>query len=277
MGLFDFLFRRPSPVQAQISGVTTGTQPIMDHAPAETDRLAEDRARRDQSWGRWLQSLKHRYDLVPGAEAEAAYEAARARGQVEGFCALIVQPGFDAPVRAKPIDLKDSKVRAADEYFATAAQARAEETDDLALFDGVEEVAPGFATGLYLKDLLSSQRPIPPFNEVAILQVPCARSWMIPLYLHVGPPLDQSDRSLGEEIGVERHWFDRFGAELCCVGDYSWQFRVARPARTHAEAVELLREHYLYDWLEGTYDAEAIAAGAANLRVETHWSFFGSR
>jgi hypothetical protein len=99
---------------------------------------------------------------------------------------------------------------------------------------------------------------------------------MIPLHLDIRPPTDQTDRSLGEEIGVEKHWYDRSGAELCCVGERSWQFRVSRPPRTHAEAVQLLREHYLYAWLDDAYDADTIAAGAARLRADTHWSFFGS-
>lgn len=277
MGLFDFLFRRSAPVRLQPTATSAGAEtPPLVRSAAETDLFAEHRAQRDRSWVRWFQSLKHPYDLVPGAEAEAAYEAARARGQANGFCPLIVQPGFSTPVRANPIGLKDSKVRPADEYFAIAAHALADDTDDFALFDTVEETTPGLSMGLDMRDLLSSQPPIPPFNEVVILQIPCAKSWMIPLHLDIRPPTDQTDRSLGEEIGVEKHWYDRSGAELCCVGERSWQFRVSRPPRTHAEAVQLLREHYLYAWLDDAYDADTIAAGAAQLRVDTHWSFFWS-
>jgi hypothetical protein len=126
-----------------------------------------------------------------------------------------------------------------------------------------------------MRDLLSRQQPHPVFSEVAILRLPCVKSWKIPLYLDVGPS-DPAGRSLGQEIGVQKHWYERFGAELCCAGDDFWQFRVARPTRDHAAAMELLREHYLYEWIDGAYEAEALANGAAQLRVDTHWRFFSA-
>ncbi|WP_442894241.1 DUF4253 domain-containing protein [Bradyrhizobium sp. AZCC 1693] len=65
-----------------------------------------------------------------------------------------------------------------------------------------------------------------------------------------------------------------FGAELCCIGDRSWQFRVTRPPRDHGEAVKLLRQHYLYAWQDDAYEQETIENSAAALRVSTHWMFF---
>jgi hypothetical protein len=277
MGFLDFLFRRSRPAREvrpqRLSGTGETTSPLLNLEVAQTDLFAKRRARRDQFWPQWLQSLGHPYELVPGAEAEAAYNAARVSGQISGFCPLIVEPGLDTPVRSEPINLKNSKVRTASEYFEIAANVRIEDTDDLALFDTVDELTPGPPAGLDIRDLLSNLRPFPRFTEVAILRLPCAETWKIPFYLHVGAPLDQSDRSLGEEIGVEKQWYDRFGAELCCIGERSWQFKVARPPRNHAEAVELLREHYLYAWVDDAYDADIIANSAAQLRVNTHWRF----
>jgi Domain of unknown function (DUF4253) len=247
----------------------------MPGSPAPvSDRFATRRERRDQRWPLWLKSLAHPFELVPGAEAGDAFEAARTRGQAEGFCPLIVQTGFDLPVRAKPISLKDSKVRTADEYFEWNARTFAENTDNLALFEAVEEVAPTLPQGLYMIDMLSTTRPLSIYNEVAILRLPCAESWKIPLFLDVGPPASDSGRSRGEEIGIQRQWYERFGAELYCIGERSWQFRVSRPPRSHAEAVDLLRQHYLYAWIDDAYDEETIANGAAQLRVDTHWMFF---
>jgi Domain of unknown function (DUF4253) len=83
-----------------------------------------------------------------------------------------------------------------------------------------------------------------------------------------------AEMTTGEEIGIKKDWYERFGAELCCVGRRSWQFRVAHPPRDHREAVALLREHYLYAWQDNTYDREIIENSAAWLRTATYWQFF---
>ena len=95
---------------------------------------------------------------------------------------------------------------------------------------------------------------------------------IIPLFVPVVPP--DNSRSEGEEIGIQKQWYERFGAELCCIGDRSWQFRVTRPPRDHDETIELLRQHYLYAWLDDAYEQETIENSAAALRVSTHWMFF---
>ena len=65
----------------------------------------------------------------------------------------------------------------------------------------------------------------------------------------------------------------RAGAELCCVGPQSWQFRVARRRKTSG-TVQLLRQHYLYSWVDDGYDKDTIENGAAALRVDAYWLFF---
>jgi hypothetical protein len=91
--------------------------------------------------------------------------------------------------------------------------------------------------------------------------------------VHIGAPLDQSPPTTDEEIGIQKDWYERFGAELCCIGERSWQFSVARPPRDHREAVALLREHYLYSGTLGD-DKETIEKSAAELRTATYWPFF---
>jgi uncharacterized protein DUF4253 len=145
---------------------------------------------------------------------------------------------------------------------------------DLALFDHVNAAEPQAAQSLNMVDLLSETRPLSLYPEVAILRLPRVDTWKIPLFVPVGGPSDQLDRDESEEIGVQKQWHDRFGAELCCVGERSWQFRVARPPRNHDEAVELLRQQHLYAWMWDAYDEEVIRNSAAALRVDTHWQFF---
>jgi hypothetical protein len=268
MGILDFLFQRRRSAVTQRSSVTRPT------APPAVDWRTARRERRDLEWQRALQSIEHPFELVPGAQAEAAYEAARALGRTQNFSALILQPGFGGPVSTHPSSLQDSEVGAADEYFERRAQTLAEDTDELALFDHVNEVEPQAAQGLSMVDMLSETQPLSPYTEVAILRLPCAESWKIPLFVPIGGPSDQSERSDGEEIDIQRQWHDRFGAELCCVGERSWQFRVARPPRSHDEAVELLRQHYLYEWMWDSYGEETIENGVAALRTGTHWMFF---
>jgi len=235
--------------------------------------FATRRERRDRSWQRWLQSLEQPFDLVPGAEAGAAFEAAWTKSRGQGFTPLIIQPGFDAPVRAGPAPFDRDFDGAADEYFASRTRALAEAAEEFALFDDIPEVAPGPAQSLSMTDLLSQTRPLSPYHEVAILRLPCAESWKIPLFLHIGGPADETERDTAEEIDLQRQWFERFGAELCCVGERVWQFRVAHPPRNHRDAVELLRQHYLYAWVDDAYDQEIIEQSAAQLRVDTHWMF----
>jgi hypothetical protein len=107
------------------------------------------------------------------------------------------------------------------------------------------------------------------------VRLPCAESWKIPLFVPFLPPSYLSgEKTTAEEVGIEKEWHERFGAELCYVGGRTWQFRVTRPPRDHAEAVELLRQHYLYSWVDGAYDREHIENGAAALRVDSYWMFF---
>jgi hypothetical protein len=147
--------------------------------------------------------------------------------------------------------------------------------DGLALFNNVSEIAPKRAAQrLSVLDMLSETRLRSPYSEVAILRLPCAERWKIPLFVHVGPPFDQSGkRTNAEEVGIEKEWYERFGAELCCIGCRSWQFRVTRPPRDHAEAVELLRQHYLYSWMDDAYQETLIDDAAAELRIDTYWMF----
>lgn len=136
MGILDFLFRRQRPVPAS-------SAPVADPFTAR-------REWRDLQWQQLVQSIKHPFELVPGVQAQAAFEAAQALGRTQNFSPLIIQPGFDEPIRSDPVSLKNSKVRTAEEYFDWRARKLAVGTDDRALFDQVNEVEPmGASAGLY--------------------------------------------------------------------------------------------------------------------------------
>lgn len=268
MGIFDFLFRRSRPPPIAVAHSADAARPGVDH-------FGDRRAVRDLQWRQLLQGLEHPYELVPGARAQAEFEAAQVLGRMQGFSPLIIEPGLYTPISAEPMSLNDGEMRTPAEYFASRAHEFAQEMDGLALFDHVNEVAPKDATRrLSVLDMLSETRPASPYAEVAIVRMPCAESWKIPLFVHVGPPFDQSgEKTACEEVGIEKEWYERFGAELCCIGRRIWQFRVTRPPRDHAEAVELLRQHYLYSWAWDDYDEATIENGAAALRVDTYWMF----
>jgi Domain of unknown function (DUF4253) len=261
VGILDFLFRHRRPA----AGV----------APPVVDPAIGRRARRAVAWTRFLEELNYPFELISGAESQAALESERVRGRTKGFCPLIIQPGFDGRILSKPKDLKNSKIRTPTEYFAQRARDLAHDPNWLTIFDDVEEVEPkGGPAQLYVVDWLSETRPLSPFAEVAMLRLPCVEGWKIPLFVDFIEPFDQSGRTPGREIGIEKEWYDRFGAELCCLGARSWQFRVARPPQEHRQAVELLRQHYLYCWVDGADDKEHVKNGAAALRVDTYWQFF---
>jgi hypothetical protein len=253
MGLFDFLFRRHAP-----------------KAPRSVpDPFMQRRMDRDVKWRQLLQSLEHPFELVSGAAAQGAFEAARVRGREEGFCPLIVAPGFDGLIHREPVILDDSELVTPAEFFARRAGQFAQTLD---LFESVDEVEP--PPGADLLSLIDCAcAPPTPYAEIALVRLPCAESWRIPAYVSFGAPLDQFGNTLGEEISIEREWFDRFGAELCAVEDRLWSFRITRPPRDHHQAAELLRQHYLYSWPDDAYENEIIADSVASLRVSSYWTF----
>jgi hypothetical protein len=72
--------------QNRQSAVTTTIQEARKQGQL---REAEQRQRR---WQQQLKGLVFPYELVAGAEAEAAYEAARLKGQTEGYTPLVITP-----------------------------------------------------------------------------------------------------------------------------------------------------------------------------------------
>jgi hypothetical protein len=271
MGVFGFLRRRRGPAPASTADASDPADPL-------AARRAAWRAQRDAMWRRMLENAKYPYELVPGTQAQAALEAARVAGRKEGFSPLAVLPGgAGGGFSTRILNVKSRKVHRASRYFERRA------SEWLELFDSVNEIVPTEEDirlfgedNLDVVDTLSESRPLSPYGEVAIFRLPCLESWKIPLFVHVGAPLDQSSfKTTGEEIGIQQDWYERFGAELCCIGERSWQFRVSRPPRDHIEAVALLREHYLYSlaaW-DGVCSREMIENFAASLRTATWWPF----
>jgi hypothetical protein len=265
--MFEFLFRRrkQAPAASRVS-------PEQSHASLEKIR-ADSRAKREHEWKHFLQTLPYPYEIFAPGGVESAFDAASLEGQTKGFRPLLFLPGFSGCIRKPPSVLDIDTLPSPLEYF----QRMEDElyTDiDFALFDGVKEVLWNHEPDrLYLVDMQSNAKLASPYSEIALAQIPCEFCWEIPLFADFGPPSDEGGRTMAEEVSIQKEWYDRFGAELCCIGEHSWQFRVRRPPQTHGEAVELLRQHYLYSHVDGADDSEHIENGAASLRAGSNWWF----
>jgi hypothetical protein len=167
------------------------------------DRFAVRRAQRDLEWRLLLENAECPYELVPGTQAQAALEAARVLGRKESFSPLVVLPsGAGGGISTGPMNLRDSEVPKAAEYFERKTRALVEraarewtdwdtracdvDPDGLSLFDHVSEVTltdardQFYSHQLCVTDELSETRPISPYAEVALFRLPCADSWKIP-------------------------------------------------------------------------------------------------
>lgn len=76
-------------------------------------------------------------------------------------------------------------------------------------------------------------------------------------------------------VAVQKHWFDRYGAEIVCVSVDVVKMRVTRPPTNRADAMELAREQFLCSGgglvFQGVATMSALDASLVRCRV---WSFW---
>jgi hypothetical protein len=276
MGLSDFFSRFFGSTVPATAQARTTVAPAPGNEP-EWNRTWEDQIK-------WL---AYPFDLIPGAEAEAAFFAAQERGRAEGFSPLVLAPGMNlVPNMPRERLLAEAqtilaRVRPAAEYFVEAAQLYEDEGEDddeegvhLALFDKLRPREPSAVSGgMYTPNAKASDadRSFVNRGEVALVRVPTPHSWEIPAYFLFG---DWNGNARPEQmVAVAKYWNERWGAEICGISQESLEFRVARRPANHQEAVALLREHYLF-CSEMEFDQDVLEEMAAELRVMNYWFFW---
>jgi hypothetical protein len=275
MGLSDFL-RRFFRLDAPGSLFDELNPPTTTAVISQSDRTEWNRTWEDQ-----IKWLAYPFDLIPGAEAEAAFLAAREKGRVEGFSPLILAPGMNLvpnmPRERLVAEVQKilARVRPAAEYFEQ--EARAQEDDDgegLALFDRLQPREPSVLSGgmhTPHDTFDSATKAFRHHAQVALVRVPTAHSWEIPAYFLFG---GWNFIATPEQmVAVAKYWHERWGAEICGICQGSLEFRVARKPASHPEAVALLREHYLF-CSEIELDQDVLEEMAADLRVMDYWFFW---
>jgi hypothetical protein len=139
------------------------------------------------------------YELIPGAQAEAAYEMAREQGRAEGFVPVIITPDSFQPDLSREKLMAEaqrilSAVRPAEEFFAErrAKSERLPEDDEWrrvvaeaeAFALAGPEPAPAYVDNRMsaLSNTRGARPPFKRFDEVAVVRIPTSRSWEIPAY-----------------------------------------------------------------------------------------------
>jgi hypothetical protein len=234
---------------------------VRPSAETQEARIMREAATRQQLWQQQLNSLPFPYDLVPGAEAETAYEAARVKGQIDGFTPLIITPA-SLQLPNLPLDRLKPKVRQA---IASAPPAQEFFSERIARWSRYDEdgtrqrwltEAPTFATVsiepahdlvdsmFTLRDATGHRPPLPYVAEAALVRIPTPRSWEIPAYTLYGGWNDCPETA--QIVAVARHWSEKYGADICAFGDGTIEFRVDRPPADLHAALDLVREHMLF-------------------------------
>jgi Domain of unknown function (DUF4253) len=272
---------RPSPVDAETARIRL------------QQRAA---ARRHSSWPRQLQQLEHLafpYELVPGAEAEAAYEAARITGETEGFTPLIITPDslLLPPFSRERLLSEAQRILAAapqaEKFFAErrarlfrhgdgdSTQRMLDEAEAFALAEPVAAPANADNRMSTLQDMAGQKPPFPWVEEAALVRIPTPRSWEIPAYTMYGGWNGCPDSAV--MVAVARYWNETHGADICALGKQTLEFRVARPPADQPAALALIREQMLF-CAEGLHDLISAPPMfrdvVAQLRGQRYWLFW---
>lgn len=240
-------------------------------------------------WQKALADFQFPYTLVASTQAEAALDAERRAGLQEGFCPVIVVPGYwnstDETAAARITRMRKAPLDRFDAAFGKDFLAKqfAVLYEDLALdpecldpkvFDTLKPVAPRSRP----PNLQSLQRynrdaqAMEPLPEVAMMRIPTADAHTILAYLDWGG-WNAVPSSL-ELVAVCRHWGERYGALLAAVGSDTLEFTVARRPATHADAVALLKEQYCFAPDNWAGDWSGLEEAAAELQASDTWFFW---
>jgi Domain of unknown function (DUF4253) len=273
MGLSDFFRGLFGP------GAPFGPQDAPQESPVVAAAPPPDLTEWNRTWEDQIKWLAYPFDLIPEAEAEAAFLAAQERGRIEGFSPLVLAPGMNLvpnmPRERLVAAAQDilARVRPAAEYFEERGRG-SEDDEDVGLFDHLQPREPS-AGGSDMNTpgcaFVSAIEGFPKHGEVALVRVPTPNSWEIPAYFLFG---GWNFIATPEQmVAVAKYWHERWGAEICGICQESLEFRVARKPTGHKEAVALLHEHYLF-CSEMELDEDGLEEMAADLRVMDYWFFW---
>jgi len=250
-------------------------------------------AQRELLWQQQLKQLVFPYELVSGAEAEAAYEAARAKGQAEGYTPLIITPATWLLPNFSREELVAEAQRVIDnapqakEFFSERMVERSKydedgttnrRLDEAEAFAAAEPIGPTRELDdrmFTLQDTLGEKPPFPHVREAALVRIPTPRPWEIPAYTLYGgwnacPNSEQM-------VAVAQHWHEKYGADICALGDGTLEFRVGRLPTDQREAVELMREQMLFcdEGMDDLIEAPDIFRDAVSLLpIQKYWIFW---
>jgi len=252
-------------------------------------------AERQSRWPQQLQQLEQlafSYEVLPGAQAEAAYEAARIAGEAEGFTPLIITPdSLLLPALPRERLLSEAQhvlaaVPQAEDFFAErrsgffrydgeGTRRMLDEAEAFALAEPLPE-APQLGQRMStLLDMAGQKPPFPAVAEAALVRIPTPRSWEIPAYTLYGGWNGCPDSA--QMVAVGRYWHETYGADICALGDQTLEFRVAHPPADQRAALALMREQMLF-CDEGLHDLISAPAMfrdvVAQLRGQRYWLFW---
>lgn len=102
-------------------------------------------------------------------------------------------------------------------------------------------------------------------DPTLVALVPAQHGWQVPAVLGYGGWNDYPPPA--EHSAILRYWHDRYGAELVCMSKASVELMIARPPRTHQDALAFAWEYcsYCYDGVDVLYEADDVGALAASL------------
>lgn len=239
-------------------------------------------------WRRALADFGFPFRIVTHDDAMDAFETELTLGTAEGFTPVFIVPGLwssTAIAAAKRIAKAQRQTggigaEAGRAYlaarFAQLARDREADPDCIApaLFDTLDPVPPPPAHRglLLLKRYDPSTRALEPVPEVAIMRIPTAHRHTIPLYLDWGGW--NAVPAPAEIAAVALHWQQAYGARLLAIGSDRLEFAVSRRPASHAEAIVLLKEQFVFAPDNWENDRSMLEDAAAHLQVADSWVFW---
>jgi hypothetical protein len=263
----------------------------VDAETALTRSRQQAEVERRSRWPQRLRELPFPFEVVAGAQAEAAYESARLKGETEGFTPLIITPDSNLlpGVSHERLTTEAQRILATapqvDEFFAELraglfahdddALRQLAEAEAFAVAEPVSEWQQVGNRMSTVEDMAGHRPPFPPIEQAAIVRIPTPRSWEIPAYTLYGGWTSCPDSA--QMVAVARHWHEIYGADICAIGKQTLEFRVARPPADQHAALALMREHLLFcdEGLGDLIDTPVMFRDAvAQLRGQRYWLFW---
>jgi hypothetical protein len=244
---------------------------------------AERKIRQAANWRAQIEGLSLPHSLVPGASAEAHFEAAQQEGMEARFSPLVITPrSWRLPRLTRREWIKDARLilkdlRSAEEFFAEQYHGMSPEQQEM--LDGLSSLnadpsdAPPEPAGRMSAVLDTTTLPAGFHEEVAILRIPTAQSWKIAAFILYGGW--NAAPGPADMLAVAKHWHTKHGANICAIGHGSLEFRVDRPPSNFQDALGLLREYLLFcPEVDVVWSLDAARESAMSLQTARYWTFW---